>query len=171
MNSPTEQEAPEAPSDQTARRPAMATDLAPAQSASGTRLWPIRLAGVAGAVLVALLTWVLIEPVIGHDLYAPALGSDEPQDIGAVETITVALLPSLAAWGLLAVLERFVPRRATLIWTVAALVLLLATMPWSGTFRSDGDHLSLVLLHLAVAAVLIPVLAWSSARRRPAGTS
>ncbi|GAB4106311.1 DUF6069 family protein [Micromonospora taraxaci] len=148
----------------------MATDLAPTPSASRTRLWPIRLAGVAGAVLAALLTWVLIEPVAGHDLYAPALGSDAPQDIGAVETIAVALLPSLAGWGLLAVLERLVPRRATLIWTAAALVLLLVTMPWGGTFRTEGDHPSLVLLHLAVAAVLVPVLAWSSARRRPFGT-
>ncbi|MET8833200.1 DUF6069 family protein [Micromonospora sp. NPDC004540] len=130
-----------------------------------TRLWPVRLAAVASAVLAALFAWVLIEPVIGHDLYAPALGGEEPQDIGAVETAGVALVPALAGWAFLAVLERFVPRRATLIWTIVALVVLVATMPWSGTFRSDGDHVSLVLLHVVVAAVLVPVLAWSSARR------
>ncbi|MDI6106022.1 DUF6069 family protein [Actinoplanes sp. NEAU-A12] len=136
-----------------------------ARPATRARVRSLRLAAVAGAVLVALLTWVLIEPVIGHDLYAPGLNGAQPENIGIVETVAAALAPALAAWAFLAVLEKFFPRRATLIWTVVAVVVLVATMPWSGTFRSEGDHLSLVVLHLVVAAVLIPALAWSAAHR------
>jgi hypothetical protein len=144
----------------------MATEIASTTgSGAGARVRTVRLAVVAGAVLAALLTWVIIEPVIGHDLYAPSLNGAAPEDIGVVETLYVALIPSLVAWAFLAVLERFVPRLATVIWAVVAVVVLLVTMPWSGDYHSGGDQASLIALHLVVAAVLIPGLVWSSARR------
>ncbi len=77
----------------------------------------------------------------------------------------VALLASLMGWGLLAALERFGARRARAIWTgVAAAVLAVSFLPFTGDGMDGGTRLSLALMHLAVAAVLIPGLGGTSPR-------
>ena len=67
---------------------------------------------------------------------------------------------------MLAALERLTPH-ARLIWLVLALVGLAASlsMPLGGTGVSSGNRAVLVLMHVAVAAVLIPVLYRTSPRR------
>jgi NO-binding membrane sensor protein with MHYT domain len=73
----------------------------------------------------------------------------------------------LAGWGVLAVLERFTtnPRRA---WVAVASIALLASLsaPLSGTGVSAGDRIAMIGMHLAVAAVVIPLFYRSSASRR-----
>jgi hypothetical protein len=119
-----------------------------------------RLLAVMAAVTAATLGWGLIEGGAGVDLRAPAFdGSTVGQDIELGAVIFTSVVASLAAWGLLALLERNVslPRR---IWTIAALAGLALSLagPMSGTGISSGDRGLLALLHLIVAAVLIPLL-------------
>jgi Family of unknown function (DUF6069) len=75
--------------------------------------------------------------------------------------VIAAVLAALAGWGLLALLERFTARPRT-IWTaIAVLVGLLSLVGPLSTIASTtvANGLSLALMHLAVAAVLIPGLA------------
>ena len=119
-----------------------------------------RLRAVAAGVLAAVVGWVIIEGVAGVDLRAPAFdGTTATQDIGLGAVIFTSLIASLAAWGLLAALERYSsrPRRDWTILAVAGLVLSLGG-PLSGTGIDATERGLLALLHLIVAAVLIPLL-------------
>lgn len=73
----------------------------------------------------------------------------------AVAVIFTAIF-GLLGWGLLAVLERFTGR-ATAIWTgVAIAVALLSIVPIFLEGASTATRIALTVLHLAVAAVLVP---------------
>jgi hypothetical protein len=112
--------------------------------------------------------WVLAELVFGIRLQAPAgTGYPEPVDIGPLNVALASVLLSLVGWALLALLERLTPH-AHRIWLVLALVALAASlsMPLSGTGVRSENRAVLVLMHLAVAAVVIPVLYRTSAGRR-----
>lgn len=117
-----------------------------------------RLGVTALAVLAPVLVWLVTDPLLGHPLRVA--DGEETLDIGAGPVVFVALLASLSGWGLLAVLERFGPRRARAIWIgVAAVVLALSFAPFIGDGMDGGTRISLALMHLAVAGVLIPGLA------------
>ncbi len=119
-----------------------------------------RLLGVAAAVLLAEAVWVLAEFVLGIRLQAPAgTGSPEPVDIGPLNVAVASVVLSLVGWAGLAALERLTPH-AHRVWLVVALVALAASlaMPLSGSGVSTADRAVLVLMHVAVAAVLIPIL-------------
>jgi peptidoglycan/LPS O-acetylase OafA/YrhL len=72
-----------------------------------------------------------------------------------------SLVAALAGWGLLALLERFTARPRTSWTAIAGLVGLLSLVgPLSAIASTTvANGLSLALMHLAVAAVLIPGLA------------
>lgn len=109
------------------------------------------------AVMAPVLVWLVADPLLGHRLQI----ADDQQtlDIGAVPVAVVALLASLLGWGLLAALERFGVRRARAIWAgVAGVVLAASFLPFIGDGMDGGTRVSLALMHLAVAAVLIPGL-------------
>lgn len=118
-----------------------------------------RLVTVVAAVVAALAGWLLIESIGGVDLHAPAFNGRSAQDIGAGATVFASLVASLAAWALLAVLERYSsrPRR---IWTSLAMTGLVLSLggPMSGSGIDTANRGLLALLHLIVAAVLIPLL-------------
>lgn len=117
-----------------------------------------RRVGVAAlAVLAPVLVWLITDPLLGHRLRIA--DGEKTLDIGAVPVAVVALLASLSGWGLLAALERFGARRARAIWTgVAGAVLTMSFLPFIGDGMDGGTRISLALMHLAVAAVLIPGL-------------
>jgi hypothetical protein len=70
--------------------------------------------------------------------------------------VIFSIIPALLGWALFAGLER-VTSRAPLIWTVVALVALLVSFaPLFGVEASGGSKVVLALIHIAVAAVLIP---------------
>ncbi|CNF14756.1 Uncharacterised protein [Mycobacterium tuberculosis] len=122
-----------------------------------------RAATVAAVALAALALWTLAGPVAGLDPSAETGGRTEP--VGAIAVVAASLAAGLAAWALLALLERTTgrPRR---IWTIIALAVL--TLSLAGPLGSVADIASrcvLTGLHLLVAAVLIPGLA-SSVRDR-----
>ncbi|WP_433469786.1 DUF6069 family protein [Spirillospora sp. CA-128828] len=120
---------------------------------------------VAGATAAALALWALTGPVAGLDPSTETGGEVRPVGAGAV--VAGGLIAGLAAWGLLALLERTVARPGR-VWTVIAVAVLVLSM--TGPLGSAGDGASMAILagmHLVVAAVLIPGLARSA---RPART-
>ncbi|BFO15443.1 hypothetical protein SHKM778_18310 [Streptomyces sp. KM77-8] len=107
-------------------------------------------------------------PLTGPPLHLT--DGEETLAIGAAPTAVAALLASLAAWTLLAVLERSGIRRARTIWTVTACtVLLLSFLPLTANDMDAATRTSLALMHLAVAAVLIPGLAGGVPRAGSSG--
>ncbi|MEJ3652221.1 DUF6069 family protein [Actinomycetes bacterium KLBMP 9759] len=114
-----------------------------------------RVFGVVGATVAAVVVWG-VALLVGVDLQVSMAGT--PMQIGVVAVILNALVPSLLGWAVLAVLERRT-RRARTIWTVVALVVTLLSLAGPLTGAADpGSLITLVLLHLVVAAVLVPAL-------------
>jgi hypothetical protein len=105
-------------------------------------------AGAAGA----LLLWVVNDPWAGIDLTVRQ--GDATQRIGPVAVVGAALVAGLAAWGLLALLERTGRRPARTFRIVALIVLVLSL---AGPLGGVGTSSRLVLLgmHLTVGAALI----------------
>ena len=137
-----------------------------------TRPWRARALAVVAAVLAALAVWLVADPLLGVELAAPTKpGSEELQPITPALVAGTSLVAALAGWALLALLERFTARPRT-IWTAIALLvgLLSLTGPLSTIPSSTlANGVSLALMHLAVAAVLIPGLAATApSRARPA---
>ena len=115
------------------------------------------------AVLAPVLVWLVADPVLGHRLQI--VNGEETLDIAVVPVVLAALLAALAGWGLLAALERFWARRARTVWTgVAVAVLALSFLPLTGDGMDGGTRAALALMHLAVAAVLIPGPAYEGRR-------
>jgi hypothetical protein len=114
----------------------------------------------------------LADLVLGIRLQAPAgTGYPEPVDIGPFSVAVASALLALLGWAMLAGLERLTPH-AHRIWLVAALLGLAGSlaMPLAGTGVSTASRMVLVLMHLAVATVVISALYWTSPGRqaRPA---
>jgi len=116
-----------------------------------------RILGVAGATLAAAVVWAIEVPLVGIRLQTQ-FGNTAPQSVGIGLVVLSALAGSLAGWGLLAILEkRFARARA--IWTGIAIAFLLVSF---GAPISAGTttttKVALAMMHVAVAAVLIPTL-------------
>lgn len=117
-----------------------------------------RAKSVAATIAGALLVWLVIEVVFGTDLKAPAFSaSQDTSDVGLPQVVMASVLAGVAGWGFLAALERFTSRART-VWVVTAAVALFVSLgsPLSGTGITSANRALLVLLHLTVAAVLIP---------------
>src|SRR5215218_1608033 len=118
-----------------------------------------RATAVLAAVLAPAAIWLVAVPLLGVDLQVAQPSGRAPAQI----TLPLVLVTALAGWGLLALLERLT-RRARTIWTataVVALVVSFASLLAPGT--STTARIVLALLHLTVAAILIPALARSAA--------
>jgi hypothetical protein len=116
-----------------------------------------RVLGVGGAVLAAVAVWVIAVPLLSVHLLV-RFGNSAPQTVGVDYVVGLSLIGSLLGWGLLAALETRTSRAAS-IWTVIAIVVLVVSLslPLSvGT--TAATKAVLALMHVAVAAVLIPAL-------------
>jgi uncharacterized protein DUF6069 len=116
-----------------------------------------RALGVAGAVIAAVAVWVIESPILGLHLDI-RFGNAAAQTIGVGFIVGATLFASLLGWAALALLERRTSR-ARAIWTVLAIVVLLLTLSlplYAGIATSTKIALS--LMHVAVAAVLIPTM-------------
>ena len=116
-----------------------------------------RILGVAGATLAAVAVWAIEVPLLGINLQTQFPNS-APLGVSIGAVVVSASAGSLAGWGLLALLERRYARART-IWTGIAIAVLLASfsLPLSaGT--TTATKVGLAIMHLAVAAVLIPTL-------------
>jgi hypothetical protein len=129
-------------------------------TAAHTRTRIRRAAAVLGAAAATLMVWTVAGPLAGIDLTVRS--GDELQHVGPAAVLATALLPGLAGWALLALLER-ITRRARLAWTTGALLSLAVSL--AGPLASGvgtATKVALVSMHLVVAAVLIPGLARTS---------
>ncbi|MFJ2651571.1 DUF6069 family protein [Streptomyces sp. NPDC087420] len=119
------------------------------------RRWRLVVTGLA--VLAPVLVWLVADLVLGHRLRI--VTGDQTLDIGVVSVGLFALLAALAGWGLLAGLERLGVRWARGVWTgVTVAVLAVSFLPLTGEGVDGGTRVVLSLMHLVVAAVLIPGL-------------
>ena len=119
---------------------------------------------VAGGALAAAIAWMIEVPLMGIDL-SVRLGSGHPQTIGVGQVIGGSLAASLLGWLLLAVLDKRTPR-ARAAWTSAALVALVASLalPLSAA-PTTAATAGLIVLHFAVAAIVIPSMGRSGRTR------
>jgi peptidoglycan/LPS O-acetylase OafA/YrhL len=116
-----------------------------------------RALSVGGAIVAAVAVWVVAVPLLGLHLVI-RFGSGAPQTIAVGFVVGTTLIASLAAWGLLALLERRTAR-ARSIWTLVAVAVLIVSLalPLSaGT--TTTSKIVLAIMHVVVAAVLIPGL-------------
>ncbi|MEW2382184.1 DUF6069 family protein [Micromonospora sp. NPDC047707] len=112
---------------------------------------------VAAAVAACVLIW-LVGRLSGVDFTVKNPGQPE-MVIGLAPVVLVSFLASLLGWGVLALLERLTRRRATVVWTVlAVLVALVSLAPVAATDATAGAKVTLGAMHLAVAAVLVALL-------------
>jgi hypothetical protein len=135
----------------------MSTTAVQAPSRAGVR-W----LAVAGAVLGAVVVWLIAVPLGGVDLVAtPVGGQAVPVTIATV--LAGSLGAGLAGLGLLTVLQR---RSANGLrnWTIVAAVVLAGSLvsPLGGA--TAGVKVALVAMHLVVGAVLITGFRASAAR-------
>ncbi|WBB68381.1 DUF6069 family protein [Micromonospora sp. WMMD812] len=106
-------------------------------------------AGAAGV----LLLWVVNDPWAGIDLAVRQ--GDATRHIGPVAVVMTALIAGLAAWGLLALLERTVRRPARTFRIIALIVLVLSLAGPLGSGVGTSSRLVLLGMHLTVGAALI----------------
>lgn len=112
-----------------------------------------RAAGVALAVAASIAVWA-VASLAGTSLEvsSPLVGTLQ---ISAILVIASALVLALAAWGVLALLERFARRPGT-VWTiVGTAVLVLAVPPLAFLDASVGTKVALALIHVGTGLVLI----------------
>lgn len=124
-----------------------------------------RALAVSAAVLAALVGWSVPVLLLGVDVTVrTAPGSSRTHPVGAGAVLAASLLASLLGWSLLALLERRV-RRARLAWTLIAGAGLLGSLAGPlALAATSASAISLLLLHLSVAAVLIPLLRRTTGR-------
>jgi hypothetical protein len=118
----------------------------------------LRAVAVLAAIVATLVVWAVEGPLLGIDLRARPPGAPVAL-VGPVAILFATLLAGLAAWGLLAVLERVTSQGRT-VWIIVAVVALLASLilPLGGGVTMAAA-VGLACIHLTAAAVLIPLLA------------
>lgn len=117
----------------------------------------VRACAVGGAVLAAVLIW-LTAALLGIELKVDMRSGQPPMVIGLPLIVGFSLAFSLLGWGFLALLERFTGRART-IWTVVAVLVLLASfIPITSGEATGSAKTVLALMHIAIAAVLIALL-------------
>ncbi|MEJ3742556.1 DUF6069 family protein [Actinomycetes bacterium KLBMP 9797] len=108
---------------------------------------------VAAAAAGALLQWAVNDPWAGLDLAVRQ--GDGVQHVGPAAVAVTALIAGLAAWGLLALLERTI-RRPVLTYRISAsIVLILSLAGPLGSGVDTSSRLVLLGMHLTVGAALI----------------
>jgi hypothetical protein len=123
---------------------------------------------VAAAVALTVVVWSVAR-VLGADLRVDPQNGQEPDRIALPFAAAVALVVSLLGWAVRAGLDRFV-RRAAVVWTVLAGVVLVASfLPVLTVGASGGTRVALGAMHLAVAVALIARFGTAAAPARAGG--
>ena len=128
---------------------------------SRPRTSAIRAAGAAGATGAAVTVWLLARDGAGLTLRQPAFSATgHPTHLAVGFVIATAAMASLAGWGVASLIGRSTRRpRATWVIIATAATALSLSMPFSGHGITVTQRVVLACMHLAVAAVLVPVLA------------
>ncbi|QDP95852.1 hypothetical protein FOE78_08020 [Microlunatus elymi] len=140
----------------TAAREDTAPEVTTAQgnTAGAARRRLLRAGTIAVALIAALLDWVICTKIIGLTLMVDQ--GFGPTEVMPLLVAAAPILSGLAAWALLAILERLTPARATTIWRIVALVILALSLysPITAAI-SISTATALVSMHLVVGAILI----------------
>jgi hypothetical protein len=131
----------------------MTNDMQQSDSTKITARRTGRAITVAAAAAGALFLWVVNDPWAGIDLTVRQ--GDTTQRIGPVAVAGAALVAGLAAWGLLALLERTGRRPARTFRFIALIVLVLSLVGPLGSGVGTSSRLVLLGMHLTVGAALI----------------
>jgi hypothetical protein len=126
-----------------------------ANSSSVRRARAVTGVGAAGATTALWLAAHLLDIPL-----TVTIQGQSPMKIGIGVVLATALTASLAGWGSLALLERLTVRART-IWTALAILALIASFAapaFADASTSTSTRTTLVLMHVTVAAVLIPGL-------------
>lgn len=122
-----------------------------------------RILGVVLAAVAPLIVYVIARAAGVHPQTPGRSGG--VQDLGAVAVVSTALVVGLVGWLVLALLERF-SARGTRVWTVLAVVVFVLSLgaPLFLPGPSGSQRLTLALMHVCVAATLIPALGYRADR-------
>lgn len=128
------------------------------------------LIAVGAAVAGPALLWLVVAGLGGHPLTATS-PEGETIELTLGFIALVSLVFALLGWGFLALLSRLLPRRATLIWTVVATLLVLVSfVPLTGEMDT-ATRFTLGAMHLIVAAPLFALALGRLRRRSPRSPS
>ncbi|MEU6247545.1 DUF6069 family protein [Glycomyces sp. NPDC047010] len=120
--------------------------------------WRPRLIALVAAAVAAGLTAV-IASALGVEMRAANPGQD-PIEVGFAAGAFMTLLAGGLGWIARAVLDRFAPRKAVLLWLIGAgAIFALEMVPPFYTEATTGTTIVLIVMHVVVAAILIPVFA------------
>ncbi|MCX4744772.1 DUF6069 family protein [Kitasatospora sp. NBC_01287] len=125
----------------------------------------LRPAAIGTGLLANLAYVIVLTDTAGYDLRTPAVFGRPAQSILISLVIAASVVPTLLGWGLLELLERRVPRRATAIWTSLAVLVLVGGLPYNGAGVTTTDQFLLALMHLIAGAAVIPAFVITSLRR------
>jgi hypothetical protein len=120
---------------------------------------------VTGGAAAAAIAWAVEAPLLGIRLTV-RFGAMAPQTVVAGQVVGAALVAGLLGWLLLAALSRRAAgARTGTVWAGVALLVLAVSLALPlAAATTTSAAVGLVVLHLVVAAVVIPGLA-STARR------
>jgi hypothetical protein len=105
--------------------------------------------------------WLVSDPLVGIDLSAGT--GETARTVGPPSIVVAAVLTGMAGWGLLAFLERRLPRGRR-IWQITAwTVLALSLLGPVSAGATGGVLVSLIAMHVAVGATLVLGLAGRAA--------
>jgi hypothetical protein len=111
----------------------------------------------AGGVLAAVAVWIIEVPVLGIHLVV-RFGGGHVETIGIGQIIGVSLAASLLGWLLLAIAEKRTAR-ARVAWTSSAVLAAVASLALPlGAATTTAASTALIVMHIAVAAAVIPAL-------------
>ncbi|MFJ8832033.1 DUF6069 family protein [Micromonospora aurantiaca] len=119
---------------------------------------PLRVGALTagGAILATALLWTSAQ-VLGIELRVDPRNGRAPGVISLPFIATLTLAVCLLGWGARTLLDRLT-RRAPIIWAVLAVLVLLASfLPLLAVEAAGAAKAILALMHVAVAAVQIPV--------------
>ncbi|MFJ1709137.1 DUF6069 family protein [Kitasatospora sp. NPDC088346] len=126
----------------------------------------VRPTAICIGLLANLLYMLVLTNAFDYHLKTPAVFGKPTQSVLISLVGASSIIPTLLGWALLELLERFVPRRATVIWTVLAVLTLVGSLPYNGSGITVTDQLLLAQMHLIVGAAVIPTFIITSMRRR-----
>ena len=137
----------------------------PGDVITGRRRTRTRVLAVGGGAIAATLVH-LVALALGAEMAVPAFDGQGTQQIAAVGVALSALVGALVGWGLALAAGRWCARPRATWLLVVAVGLLLSFVPVIAIEATAVTRAVLALEHLAVAAVMIPVLARTLPVRR-----
>lgn len=118
--------------------------------------WQMRAMTIVDAVILNVVI-LIVGTLVRGDFPMATAGSDD-QSIEFPQVILVTALAGLAAWGLLALLER-ATSRAKNVWTaIAVIVFVVSLFGPLGSGVDTSSKVVLACLHVGAAATIIPLM-------------